>query len=196
MFLPRCLRTHLFISLHSPPTSPPCPSSVVSQVTDSLPNSLSLMTSLQLKVISTYYVSLLKGIYVTLVNVFYYLCLPPFLSPLPFVTSFPSSPLPSSPLPSPPPPLPSHSTLQRPTHLFPPSSKTTGVRCLAAACMTMRPTTVLPVKKILSKRCSNTASATSLPPVITQKHSYREERGGEGWSEGGRKETLQRKSVQ
>ncbi len=54
---------------------------------------------------------------------------------------------------------------------LPPSSSVTGVRCFAAAAITTRPTRELPVKKILSNRSRNKASATSAPPVTTEMNS-------------------------
>ena len=53
--------------------------------------------------------------------------------------------------------------------LLPPSSKVTGVRCLAAASYTMRPTAGLPVKKILSKRSASSVVVSSTPPNTTVK---------------------------
>ena len=50
---------------------------------------------------------------------------------------------------------------------LPPSSRVTGVRCSAAAAMTLFPTAGLPVKKITSKGLSTRASASSRPPSAT-----------------------------
>jgi hypothetical protein len=52
--------------------------------------------------------------------------------------------------------------------LLPPSSKTTGVRYEAAACITVRPTAGLPVKKIMSYFWSRRASFSFLPPSTTR----------------------------
>ena len=51
--------------------------------------------------------------------------------------------------------------------LFPPSSSTTGVRCFAAAFITSLPSCGLPVKNIMSKRLSKSASFTVLFPCTT-----------------------------
>ena len=50
------------------------------------------------------------------------------------------------------------------TGLLPPSSSVTGVKCSAAARMTLFPTPTLPVKKIWSNRSRSKAALTSRPP--------------------------------
>ena len=50
--------------------------------------------------------------------------------------------------------------------LLPPSSRTTGVRFLEAASITVRPSAGLPVKKIISQRSCSRAVFTSLCPWI------------------------------
>ncbi len=55
--------------------------------------------------------------------------------------------------------------------LFPPSSRVTGVRLLAAAARTFRPTALLPVKKILSKGSAVRAAAVSASPRQTATYS-------------------------
>lgn len=127
----------------------------------------------------------LSLIYITLISAFtmYVLGLPPSPSPS-FIPSF----LPSPPIPSLSCPLPNHSSLHKSPNLelFPLRFKMTGVRCLAAACMTRRSTAVLPVEEILLKWCSSTALATYLPPPSlchTNTPIYKNERegmGGEG----------------
>mmetsp|Transcript_126119 Transcript_126119/g.247255 ORF Transcript_126119/g.247255 Transcript_126119/m.247255 type:complete len:288 (-) Transcript_126119:8-871(-) len=50
---------------------------------------------------------------------------------------------------------------------FPPSSSVTGVKNLAAASMTMRPTAPFPVKTMWSQRKRKSAVASGTPPVMT-----------------------------
>ena len=50
---------------------------------------------------------------------------------------------------------------------LPPSSRVTVARCSAAACITLRPTAVEPVKKMWSNGSLSSASAAGMPPVTT-----------------------------
>ena len=54
---------------------------------------------------------------------------------------------------------------------FPPSSRVTGVRFAAAACMTLRPISVPPVNIMWSKARLEKLTAASISPVITVTYS-------------------------
>ena len=51
--------------------------------------------------------------------------------------------------------------------LLPPNSKVTGVRCSAAARMTMRATRLLPVYRMWSKRWASSSVVSATPPSTT-----------------------------
>ena len=55
--------------------------------------------------------------------------------------------------------------------LLPPSSSVIEVKCLLAACITIFPTAVDPVKKICSNRKSKSCFAVSTPPKATKASS-------------------------